>query len=341
MRGPNQELVGRAQQLADNELFGSALTTDRGTVVPKHQLQQLADAGLYGVSSTDNTTGAPESPETIWALIEALASGCLTTAFVWSQHLGAAAGAANAQGPVRDDWSKRLASGEARGGVAFAHMLRPGPALTTAEPDGAGGWHLTGAAPWVTGWGHIDVVHAAARFEDRIVWGLIDAQETATLRSEELELAAVQASQTVTLFFDRHPVPAGRVTSDEPYDQWRSRYDLGLRSNGSLALGVAQRSVRLLRELPDAPDLTPELDRIRQRLNDASIAAMPAARAEASSFAASTSAKLVAATGGRAITLSEHAQRLAREALFLLVQGQTPQIRSHLLHPEPPDSGRS
>ena len=33
------------------------------------------------------------------------------------------------------------------------------------------------------------------------------------------------------------------------------------------------------------------------------------------------------AVGGRAITLAHHAQRLAREALFLLVQGQTADIR--------------
>ncbi len=39
----------------------------------------------------------------------------------------------------------------------------------------------------------------------------------------------------------------------------------------------------------------------------------------------------VVAGGGRAIDLDSRAQRLAREAMFLLVQGQTPEVRrAHL-----------
>ena len=41
-----------------------------------------------------------------------------------------------------------------------------------------------------------------------------------------------------------------------------------------------------------------------------------------------SAAALMARGGGRAIRRDEHAQRLAREALFLLVQGQTPAIRA-------------
>ena len=160
-----EELRVAARQIADEVLFPRALEADVAGTVPVEQLQCLADAGFYGISTYC------DGP-TIAELIEIIASGCLTTTFVWTQHLGAAAAAFRALGPVNDELADPLRSGAKRGGVAFAHMLRPGTPLTTATPDGDG-WLFNGTAPWVTGWGHIDVVHAAARHGDDIVWVLL------------------------------------------------------------------------------------------------------------------------------------------------------------------------
>ena len=57
---------------------------------------------------------------------------------------------------------------------------------------------------------------------------------------------------------------------------------------------------------------------------------MPAARAAASAFAFKAAGVLVAAAGSRAILTGEHPQRLAREALFLLVFGSRPAIKEQL-----------
>jgi hypothetical protein len=54
-------------------------------------------------------------------------------------------------------------------------------------------------------------------------------------------MVAVMASSTVQLTFTGHPVPQNRVTGTLPLDQWRGRDAAGLRTNGSLALGVAAR----------------------------------------------------------------------------------------------------
>jgi hypothetical protein len=54
---------------------------------------------------------------------------------------------------------------------------------------------------------------------------------------------------------------------------------------------------------------------------------MPTARAEASLFALRCATALMAAGAGRAVLRDHHGQRLAREALFLVVQGQTAAIR--------------
>ena len=324
-RAAPDEVVARARALADDVLFPAALATDAADVVPVDRLDALAAAGLYGLTAPAEVGGLAADAATTWAVIEAIAGGCLTTAFVWTQHLGAARAAAAGPPAVRDVWAAPLARGERRSGVAFAHLRRPGPPAVTAVPDGDG-WRVTGTAPWVTGWGRIDVFHAAAVVGDDVVWALVDARESATLRAERLRLAAVDASATMTVHLADHPVPADRVTAREPLRDWLARDALGLRTNGSHALGVTARALRLLGDEPTS--LHDELTAARARLDASTPTTVAHARAAATELCVRATAALVAATGGRAVRRDDHAQRLAREAMFLLVQGQTPAIRA-------------
>jgi hypothetical protein len=98
----------------------------------------------------------------------------------------------------------------------------------------------------------------------------------------------------------------------------------GLRTNGFLSVGVARRCLTLLGRTA----LDDELEDVRARLVAASVEALPSARARASLFAVDAAMALVAAGGGRSMVRQAHAQRLGREAMFLLVQGQTPAIRA-------------
>lgn len=320
-----ERLLANAQQIADEVLFPNALEADIAGGVPKQQLQCIADGGFYGISTRCDAA-------TVAKIIETFASGCLTTTFVFTQHLGAAAAAHHSDGAVRDELAADMAAGRTRGGVAFAHMLRPGTPMTTIEPveAGEGDWVLNGTAPWVTGWGHIDVVHAAARHGDDIVWALIDASDSPTLQSTEVAFAVVDSSQTKVLDFQDHHVSASRITKVENYAEWRTRYQLGLRTNGSLALGVAKRCCQLLGN----GALTEQLDTVRDRLDSIAPAnsnAMSIARADASLFAVKAATSLVATIGGTSVMMSEHAQRLMREAMFTMVQGQTPAIKTAML----------
>ena len=315
-------LVERARELADNHLFPAAIEVDRAGVVPAAQLDLLADAGLYSVFSPKHCGGLEADWATILDLLEIIAGGCLTTAFVWTQHSGAARSAANTDGPMRDQWARRLATGEARGGVAFAHLLRPGTPLIQATPSD-GGWEFTGTAPFVSGWGHINVVSTAARHGDDIVWALLDATDSATLISQRLELASVDSTVTVELAFDRHFVSQAQVTSVERFSDWYANYRTGLRTNGSLALGVAARALRLL----GSSQLDVEFAAARSLLDTSEFDDMPAARANMTALAVKSTSALVASIGGSAMMAGHQAQRLAREALFLLVQGQTPEIK--------------
>jgi len=219
-------------------------------------------------------------------------------------------------------WLPPLASGEIRAGLALGGAL-PRPALR-AEPDGQG-WRLDGVSPFVSGWGRIDVVHAAARADDgEIVWLLVDAAEGPSVRAERLRLAALDATATVALTFDRLPVPAGRVTSKHP-----ARGETPpqvLRTHAALALGVAARCCRMLG--PSALDgelaaLRAELDRLGPGI--------PAARAAAGELALRAASALMTTAGSRSLLVTEHGQRLAREAMFALVYALRPGSRDTLL----------
>ncbi len=322
-------IVERTRALADDVLFPGALETDASALLPRSNLDALASLGLYGAAMPAQVGGLGLTPAELLEVIEILSGGCLTTAFVWLQHLGASNVVAHADHLVADGTAAAAASGELRLGVAFAHLRRPGPPVLSGSRT-AGGWLLNGSAPWVTGWERIQRVHSAALRRDdpqTIVWTLIDAAIGPTLRAQRLELAAVNASSTVTVHFDDHFVPDDRVTVIEPLREWMLRDAAGLRTNGSLAIGVADRCLTLLGDSRDR--LADELGHRRASLDAASPGAeMAKARAEASAFALRCSAAALAEGGGRGIVRDHQAQRLAREALFLLVQGQTAAIKA-------------
>jgi alkylation response protein AidB-like acyl-CoA dehydrogenase len=318
--------VALATTISDDVLFPGALEVDASDIVTVDRLDRLASAGFYGLAGPADA-GGMGLPDMAMAL-EIIASGCLTTAFVWIQHHGAVRALAVASQPLRDAWIRRLCAGDLRAGVAFSGLRRPGPSILTASPDGDG-WRFQGFAPWVTGWGRIDVVRAAARRENGdIVWALVDAKPGPTLHAERLRLAAVNASATVTLWFDQHAVPADRVISIQPFEEWQQQDRASLRLNGSLALGVARRCAVLL----ESDALSAELDQCRRSLDQALPEAMPEQRARAAELALRAATTLVVQGGGRAIALDHQAQRLAREALFLLVFGQTAAIKAAQLH---------
>jgi len=320
------DFLETARRLADDVLFPAALSTDAADTLPVELLDALADAGLYGLAAPVEAGGIGEDLPGTCAVIEALASGCLTTTFVWAQHLGAVRAAAYSElEHVREEWLAPLASGERRGGLALGGAL-PGPPLLRAG-EAAGGWVFDGASSWLSGWGRIDVVHAAARTDDgRLVWAFVDACESETLTVERLELMALDATATVRADFHEHLVPRERIVSVAPYAEGSTPPEV-LRIHASLALGVAARCCTLLGPTP----LDDELASTRAALGMLDPETMPAARAAAGELAVRAAAALMAATGSRSLLLGNHAQRLAREALFVLVYALRRPSRDALL----------
>jgi alkylation response protein AidB-like acyl-CoA dehydrogenase len=317
------EIVQVAQRIADDVLFPAALATDASDVVPRELLDAVAGAGLYGLAAPKALGGLDADFKTVCDVQEALASGCLTVAFLWAQHMGLVHALAAGRNPgAAATWLAPLARGEVRAGLALGGAL-PKPTLR-ARPA-AGGWLLDGVSPFVSGWGRIDVVHAAARTPDgQIIWLLVDAAEGPSVAAERLQLAALNSTATVRVTFDELPVAADRVTGQHPAGGGTPPEVL--RMHASLALGVAARCCRLL----GPTSLDAELTALRTELDQLG-PGTAAARAAAGELALRAAAALMTMEGSRSLLVADHAQLLARQAMFTLVYALRPESRTALL----------
>jgi alkylation response protein AidB-like acyl-CoA dehydrogenase len=321
------DVVARARRIAEELLAPAAAGVDAAGRVPAGHLDALAAAGLYGLPGPAGAGGLDADPATVAAVVEELAAGDLATTFVWLQHLGVVARVAAGPAPLREELLAALCAGRVRAGVALQAVTRPGPAAVRVRRDGAD-LVLDGEVPWVTGWGHVDLLLVAARDDgDEVRFVLVPAGAGPTLTATPQPLVAVGASGTVELTLREHRVAADRQVGAVPLAELRAADAAGLRPNGALALGLVTRCARLLGPTP----LDAELAGVREQLAAAGAAELPAARAAASALAHRAAGLLVAATGSRAVLSGSTAERTAREALFLLVFGSRPAIRQELV----------
>ncbi len=331
MTAAGEGVLAAARRLADDVLFPDAMRVDHLDVLPIAHLDALAAQGLFGAPAPREAGGLGLDLRELSAVVEEVAGGCLATAFVWIQHFRLVMTLAGGGAPpvLRDRWLEPACRGILRGGIALTGLM-PGPPLLRARPAD-GGWRVDGTAPWVTGWGLADLIVVVARGpDDTLVTLIMDAAGQPGLTASRQRLSAVDASVTVRLDFDGVVLPEDRLVGQAPFDPAGSTQPEGLRVNGSLALGVAARCCRLL----GPGSLDDALAACRERLDGALQAgaeAMAAARASASELAVRATAALAVRDGSTSITVDQHAQRLAREAVFLLVFGSRPAIKSALL----------
>lgn len=331
------DLLTVAARVADEVLLPGALDVDRGRAPVGDRLDVLAGAGLHGLRGPTTHGGHDADGPTVRRVVETLAGGCLTTTLVWLQHLGVAPRLARAGGALADELLPALADGRVRAGVGVGGV-RPGVEPVVARPDGPG--HvLRGTVPWITGWGLVDVLLVAARDgrDGDVLWFLLDAPSVRaqggrlssaapTVGLRRVTTVACDAASSAVVTLDDHPAPADRLVGRQPYAEWLRADAEGLRTNGALALGVAARCARLA----DDDVLAGRVRTVRERLGATDVAGLPAARAAAADLAWSAAQLLLVRTGGRAVDVEEHAQRLAREALLLQVFGTRPAISDAL-----------
>jgi alkylation response protein AidB-like acyl-CoA dehydrogenase len=324
-RGSKSEMAADIIALAD--LFeATASSVDLTGAIPGALFEGLAKAGLYGTFAPASLGGREFTLSQMCDVIEELAAASLAPTFVWMQHFRLLAALMDPSTP--DDLRAmlpRAIRGELKGGVALGGLL-PGPARLRATHSDEG-WILDGDAPWVSGWGIVDVLFVTARGpDDTVVSCIVDARDQPGLSSTPHVLSALNATATVRLDFDGLLVNPDRFVSQLPYAPGREGRE-GLRANGSLALGVTRRCCALLGPSP----LDGELRTCRDALDSADSDAMPLARARATELALRAAHVLGIERGSRASLVGDIAERTTREASLLLVFGSRPLIKVSLL----------
>lgn len=329
--------------IAEEVLFPAALEVDAQGAIPGSHFDLLAAEGFYGLAGDPERSGVEVGFPSLIRILETLSSGCLTTTFTWIQHYSVVRGLTGTANPeLREKYLDAAIRGEVRGGVSFAGAIPQPPRLWAAATDS--GWLLTGEAPFVTGWGIVDVLQISARNTalragqptGTIVTGLIDAQAGAGITVEPLHMVAAQGSNTVRLRFADYVLPAEKVTAEVTHSDFLANQVMSSRRSGCLAMGVAERCIRMIDEVGRgqvAALLQAQLREIRNRL-DAGLddpETLPAARAAASELAYRAAGALVVAVGSAGILARQHAQRLVREATFTLVAAGRPDIKDSLL----------
>jgi alkylation response protein AidB-like acyl-CoA dehydrogenase len=319
-------------------LFPAALAVDRTGHVPDTHWEVLAQAGLYGIAAPADAGGPGLDLPQIVEILETLAGGCLATAFTWVQHHGMLASvAATTNQALRDEIVPGAISGQIRGGVAYAGAV-PVPPRIRAQRE-SGGWRLSGHAPFVSGWGIIDVIQISAGDVETgdIVAGLVNAEVQPGITTVTAQpLFVADASQTVALDVDGLFIPDDRVVSRVPRANFMANQNFGSRLNATLPLGLVGRCVRLLDDAGEsaaATALRAEADAIRERL-DAGLGdatTLLRARADGCELATRAAGALVAARGGPSLLRSDPAQLLARSALFTLVAASRPELKRSLI----------
>jgi alkylation response protein AidB-like acyl-CoA dehydrogenase len=346
-----QEILRRAQHIADTILEPRAQATDRAAEPPRENIRALAEAGLLGITAPKVYGGHGVSGACQRAFTEIITAACGTTWFVLTQHLGACgmiAGSKNDR--LKERFLRDMAAGRHLVGVAFGHLRRPEPMLRTREVSG--GFTLTGVAPWVTGWPLLGgVVFGAVLPDERFVYVYAPVEDSAAMcSSPPLPLCAMNATATTEVCLHDLCVP------EKNFIKFSSRDEMARGDTNNIAgaisppLGCARGSLKVLRAAAQKrkiPSLREAADGLEAEINACRANGFRwadgpkdipeykpnalAARAWAIELGVRAAHMAVAASSGGANSLDHPAQRLFREAMFYTVIAQTQDIMAATL----------
>lgn len=347
--GPPPSLLAHPAVLAAGQVADTwrsdAETVDVGGVT-RERVDLAARSGLLALTAPVQHGGGGEAPAVARAVTEQLAGACGTTWFVTAQHALPVSLLVGADEPVRSRLLRPLCDGQVLAATAVSHLRRPGPPAVRARPSG-NGWELSGHIGWLTSWGLADdMVVGAATADGRLVFAYLPATEQPGLQvGSPLATAAMRGTRTTTLELDAVQVPESAVVQVVEAGPWCER-DLAKTANvvpavfgllhttcgllvqssgrddtaaaGELAVTLAETAADVRHRAYRLIDEVAPIEQVPQRL---------ALRAHALQLLVHGTSALVATGAGAAMATQHPAQRLAREALFHLVQAQTADVR--------------
>lgn len=335
--------------------------------IRRPHLDELAATGAFGLPFTPDVGGAGASAQVVREAVELIAGACGTTWFCFAQHRSPTkALLASNNAALRERWAVPMVTGRVISGIAFAHLRRPRQRFWIKDEgdsfllNGSLDWVTTWPlADVVLVEGYLK--DSAGTQQDEIVSILIEPprvnlNETNQIDRDDIQagpslsLAAMGGTQTWPVSFIDYRVAASQIVSRVPAHEWLQTNSLVSADANPATFGMARSSINEMVALAAATDqpavadvanqLVKELTELRARAYAAADAAAADAAVAEDTIPARTSIRaaalelnlraataLIAASGGGAMMLSANAQRRAREALFLMVQGQTSSLR--------------
>ena len=259
---------------------------------------------------------------------ERLARTSLAVAFVLTQHDSCAGYLAAGESPLADDRLAAFARGERLASVAISHLTTSRTGGVTATLDDDGAITLSGLAPWCTAAEVADDVAVAARTPDwrQVLVLVCPKQDAGVVVPPPPPIVALAQTRTGPVELRDVRLPRERLIAG-PGDAVLGRRDGKLPiGQAFLALGHTAAAIGLIgsEDAATAERFAGELRAARSAVYVHSSEAGDAAegdriRGRTIALAQRACLAAVAVHKGAALVNGHPAQRLAREALFLLV----------------------
>jgi alkylation response protein AidB-like acyl-CoA dehydrogenase len=338
--------VAHVREYAEQVLRPEALSTDRDGVSGK-RIDELAALGLLNHQAPREYGGLDIDRNTDRRLHEIIAGACFNTWLVWAQHAPLAGRIVESRkrGEPVPELAERILRGELLLGAGVSDVRRF-PDHYIAAGKSSGGWIFNGTISWVSGWGLNSALSVAAveKHTETVVTALVPVTDR-TRSAGPLPLGAVAGSRTARVELDDVFVPDEHVLSAHSLETAVFN-DIGTASDArGHHFGLAETVLRELEQAgqPLAQDVAatwrPRIARIRStayELSDEATAAgggpyrlseRLATKVASGEALATITRALLIARAGRGLSGGDTAQLHARSALFVLVQGQTTDVR--------------
>lgn len=334
-------------ELADEVFAPVANDVDQSPLPPIENIRLLAQSGLLGLTTPTDFGGLGAPGPIVRKYTEILAAACGTTTFIQGQHQSACTLIAAGQNEcLKSELLPVFAKGDRIVGVAFAHVRRPGPPLLRVTKVHAG-YLFDGSAAWFTGWGIMtDVLLAGTLPDGNFTYVVVSLDQGGSLTaSEPMKLAAMNATGTVSLQFNKLFVPSDRTLKVISPETMADSDSLAVLSVTSQIFGVTIAALKVLNQLlekRESPEVRGAISAIEAELHAARTAVefwrdnshlqdyyrnALSVRASCIEMGVRAAHCALTASSGGANQRSHTAQRLFREAMFYTLTAQTNDVR--------------
>jgi alkylation response protein AidB-like acyl-CoA dehydrogenase len=266
---------------------------------------------------------------------ERIAAASVSTALIWTQRDAAVdLIAGSTASACREELLDQATDRWFTVGIAQLTTSRQGGTPAVAATPVAGGWQLSGTIPWCTGGPTADVIVAGAALPDRRhILVALDRTQPGVIPGPPMELVALRSTHTSEVRLDKVFVAAHRVLRPPAATVLNNRHTSLTLGQTFIATGLCRSALNLIathdsdRGRAAFARLDSQLESLRTEVRDLSqpgrepdaTAANARLRGACNDLAVRSTHTAVALFKGASLQLDHPAQRLAREAMFLLV----------------------